>query len=92
MRRIVNLLATLAVAVLLVGVGVFCCYVANNYTRDAVVVSVKDGVTTFEDSAGWLWEYDTMDFRVDDEVVLYMNTNSTDTYFKDDIITKIEAQ
>ena len=63
-------------------------WIENTYNREASVVSVKNGVTTFEDLTGNLWEAETTEFEYGSEVILIMFNNHTDTNIYDDEIIK----
>lgn len=67
--------------------------IETHYTREAKVVSVSNGVATFECSCGYLWDWELENgesFRKGDDVTLVMHTNYTDNTITDDVIEKIE--
>ena len=64
--------------------------IQHNYTQVCEVYEVDDGITTFIDPCGYLWDYETTEFNKGDTVKLYFHDNFTDTNREDDIIKKVK--
>lgn len=68
-------------------------YVEHNYTRkDCEVIQINDGIVTFEDKCGFVWDWKIKEneyFEIGDFVDLRMNDHCSNSYVHDDEITKI---
>lgn len=78
-------LLNLLVVVCLLGCVGIANTIESTYTRNGVVISVKDNIVMVEDRSGFLWELETDELKEGQEVVLKMNDNHTDI-ITDDVI------
>lgn len=61
--------------------------IESTYTRNAVVVGIRDNMVIYKDTCGYIWHYEG-EGTIGEEVVLVMNDNHTST-IKDDTIKEI---
>lgn len=81
------IIALLAVFSLLKSLGY------NKYSRIAKVDKIENGVVTFKDENGNLWEWElekNESYKLDDDVILIMDDNGTEYDITDDKILKIK--
>lgn len=65
----------------------------NKYSRIAKVDKIENGVVTFKDENGNLWEWELKkneSYKLDDDVILIMDDNGTEYDITDDKILKIK--
>lgn len=65
----------------------------NKYSRMAKVDKVENGVVTFIDENGNLWEWElekNESYKINDDVILIMDDNGTEYDITDDKILKIK--
>jgi hypothetical protein len=61
----------------------------NTYTINATVINADNDVVTCEDVNGNVWEFYGDGFKVNDAIVLIMNSNHTTTIY-DDMIEDVQ--
>lgn len=87
----INKIATMLMGfMLLVGVGVVGDFIDTHYTREAIVVDVKDDVVILLDSTGNEWEFLGDSFERDDKVRMYMFNGCTNNTLKDDEVLNVK--
>lgn len=66
-------------------------YNETTYKREAIIVSVKGGEYTAQDTTNNTWKFENypLNYQIDDKVTLIMNNNHTDNIVTDDIIRKV---
>lgn len=64
--------------------------IQHNYKQQCDVYEVHDGYTTFIDPVGYLWDYETTEYKEGESVMIYFFDNFTDFDREDDEITKIK--
>ena len=78
-KRVVIVLVVIA----LIGIAIT---IENRYTRDVVVTEVQDQEVTVTDVSGNEFSFYGTDYTVDQEIVVVMTTNNTDSITDDKII------
>lgn len=63
----------------------------SSYEHYAFVESINDGVTTFTDSSGNLWNYESEEFAIGEHVILTLRDTGT-SLIQDDVITGIRIK
>ena len=89
-RFIVEFIGAWGVLFLLLGTPIIGDIIQHNYTQQCDVYEVHDTYTTFIDPVGYLWDYETTEYKKGDSVKIYFHDNFTDTNREDDIIRKIK--
>lgn len=71
---------------------IFICHLEHNYSINGSVYQMEDGIVTFEDISGNLWEIKTegCKFYLNEKVVLYFNDNCSNSDRTDDKITRVK--
>ena len=64
--------------------------IQHNYKQQCGVYEVHDTYTTFIDPVGYLWDYETTEYKEGESVMIYFFDNFTDFDREDDEITKIK--
>lgn len=58
----------------------------NTYTINATVINVENGIVSCEDSNGDVWEFYGEEYKVNDMLILVMDSNHTETIYDDMVI------
>lgn len=58
----------------------------STYTRDVIIVSIKDQEITVEDTQGYLWTFIGEGYEIDQEITVVMNDQHTGTIIDDEIV------
>lgn len=61
----------------------------STYERTALVESVNDGIVTFEDSSGNLWNYESNEYVLGENVILVLR-NAETSRVQDDVILEVK--
>lgn len=78
------------VGIALLGAISGASYYEHNYTREnCQVISIENGITTFQDEVGHCWDCGTTDYELNEIVDLKMHDNYTSNNIKDDIVKEI---
>lgn len=67
----------------------WCSHYEHHYIRQAIVTDVECIVITVEDNSGHCWSFYGDDYKVDDEVTLYMYDSMTPNNIYDDVIKEV---
>lgn len=65
--------------------------IETTYKREATVVSIDNDVVVCEDTVGYTWEVLADGLAVGQEVILIMDTNTTDSVIDDDTVKDIKV-
>lgn len=85
-----KILLTVLSVVAFGGVFAYCCTLSNRTeVMTCVDCSGEDIVSTFEDSEGYLWEYDHYYAEVEEEYKVTLHDNDTISIY-DDFIVDVE--
>lgn len=93
MRRKKKSLENLGLAV---GVTIFIAVLAllgvveSRYTREAVVIEIKEDRVVIEDTCGYVWSFIGTGYQEGEEVTLVMDNNLTISDIRDDKIIKVK--
>ena len=90
MNKIKNILETILIIFLFIGMLCICSFIETNYSRKGIVIDITNNLVSVKDEAGNIWNFKSadMDLEINDEVKLMMNTNNTDNNIYDDIVKK----
>lgn len=58
----------------------------NTYTINATVVNVESDIVSCEDSNGDIWEFYSEGYKVNDMLILVMDSNHTETIYDDMVV------
>ena len=72
-------------AILFIG---FVGKMETHYTRDGFVAEVNEGITTIEDYTGNLWDIESTEFQIGDNVSLLLIDNGTQE-LQDDVVEDV---
>lgn len=56
------------------------------YSLRGEVIEIEDEVITIMDGEGYVWEWESGNFQINDEVIMTMNSKGTAEIFDDEII------
>ena len=81
---------SLLIIIIFILIFSFCSIIETTYTRKATIIQIKDNTILMKDENNYVWEFNTNEFSVGDEVKLTLDNNHTDLIIKDDKIKKIK--
>ena len=89
-RFVVDFFMFMLVFIMLLVVPAIGDTIQHNYSQQCDVYEVHDTYTTFIDPVGYLWDYETTEYKKGDSVKIYFHDNFTDSKREDDVIRKIK--
>ena len=89
-EKITNIILGALVMGGMIGMMGITGYIETHYNRECVVIEVKDDYIVLEDKCGYLWEYETDVYKINDKVTLKMHNSYTDNTIEDDVILDIK--